>query len=314
MNEVADVQKEEAIQSIYNDKIVGNFTKNELDTLRNTIAKGTNNDEFRLFVQTCVNMKLNPFLNHIHCMVYDGKNGRQISIQISSEGVLSIARRSEGYKGVDAQVVHENDEFEIDLATKKIIKHTIGFPRGRVVGGYAIARKDGFEDKIMLMDVAEVEHMKKGRNSNMWNTWFIDMFKKHMLKRVAKEQFGIDLTEEEVQSSPMDTVDSFQDKPSGIQINEFETVHVQEQINTVRDEIEMNVPDEIVAQVMENHFFGKQEDELNIQEWAALKKFCQLEMKKLNTVVVENPHAIERKEIIQQPVLDEINEFSTFFS
>ncbi|MGG0219387.1 recombinase RecT [Bacillus mycoides] len=78
------------------DKVIGNFTKLELDTIKNTIATGTTNEQFSLFVQTCVNSELNPFLNHIYCIVY----GRKMSIQVSVEGVLHLARQKNGYKGI----------------------------------------------------------------------------------------------------------------------------------------------------------------------------------------------------------------------
>ncbi|MEH7114542.1 RecT family recombinase [Neobacillus niacini] len=319
MSEVATVQqeqeKQEKIKAIYNDKLVGNFTRKELDTLRSTIAKGTNNEEFGLFVQTCVNTGLNPFLNHIHCMVYEGRNGRQLSIQISSEGVLYLARKAKGFKGVDAQMVHENDDFQIDLASRKIVKHIVGFPRGRIIGGYCIARHEDFEDKILLMDVQEVEHMKKGRNANMWNTWFADMFKKHMLKRVCKEQFGIDLTEDEVQASPVQTIESYEEGPKIIQIDEHETASEEDKMKELWSEIESNVPDDVIFNCMKKYFKGKTEQDLKLSEVAALKKFCVLEMDKMNkqqetaeSEFIENPEFIPgNKE------RDEISEFNGFF-
>ena len=282
MSEAAIQEKKADVKAIYNEKFVGNFTRKELDTLRATIARGTNDEEFGLFVQTCVNTGLNPFLNHIHCMVYDGRNGRQLSIQISSEGVLYLARKTKGFKGVDAQMVHENDDFRIDLSKKKVVKHEIGFPRGRIIGGYCIARHEDFEDKILLMDVAEVEHMKKGRNANMWNTWFADMFKKHMLKRVCKEQYGIDLTEDEVQVSPVDPIESSQESTKVIQIDEERKVS---------------------------------EDDLKLQEVVALRKFIQLEMttKKPNqeSEFIENPDFVPGNR--QEQEKDEISEFNGFF-
>ena len=115
------------------DKVIGNFTKSELDTIKSTIATGTTNEQFALFVQTCVNSELNPFLNHIYCIVYGGK----MSIQVSVEGVLHLARQKNGYKGIDVQTVHENDEFEADRSQEGewiIRKHQVKFPRGKVIG------------------------------------------------------------------------------------------------------------------------------------------------------------------------------------
>ncbi|PFP29374.1 hypothetical protein COJ96_10745 [Bacillus sp. AFS073361] len=313
MTEVAAEKKKADVKAIYNEKFVGNFTRKELDTLRATIARGTTDEEFGLYVQTCVNTGLNPFLNHIHCMVYEGKNGRQMSIQISSEGVLYLARKTKGYKGVDAQMVHENDEFMIDLAKKKIIKHEIGFPRGRIIGAYAIARHTEFEDKILLMDVQEVEHMKKGKNAHMWNTWFADMFKKHILKRVAKEQYGIDLTEDEVQAAPMDRLD-VTPEANVIEIDEGHVVKEDEQLTLIWNEIYNNVDRDVIEKCMFTYFEGRQEKDLLLKDVVALKKFCQLETTQKNkqkrkTEFVEEPEFIKKPE---QPKAEE-DEFSLFF-
>lgn len=179
--------------------LVSSFSQTELDTLKQTIARGTTNEQFALFVQTCANSGLNPFLNHIHCIVYDSqKNGPTMSLQIAVEGILYLARKTEGYKGIDCQLIHENDEFKFNAKTKEI-DHEIGFPRGKVIGGYAVAKRDGFEDLVVLMETNEVEHMLKGRNGHMWKDWFNDMFKKHIMKRAAKLQYGIEIAEEDNQ-------------------------------------------------------------------------------------------------------------------
>ena len=57
--------------------VVGSFTQSELDTIKGTIALGTSDEQFALFVQTCVNSGLNPFLNHIYCIVYNTKMARK---------------------------------------------------------------------------------------------------------------------------------------------------------------------------------------------------------------------------------------------
>lgn len=187
--------------------VIGNFTQSELDTLKQTIARGTTNEQFSLFVQTCVNSGLNPFLNHVHCIVYNSKNnGPTMSIQIAVEGITYLARKTEGYKGIEAQLVHENDEFRMgrDPETGKTVikEHDWGPSRGVVLGGYAIAKREGFDDVIVYMEVDEIEHMKKGRNADMWKTWFNDMFKKHIIKRAAKLQYGVEIAEDEPVTSP----------------------------------------------------------------------------------------------------------------
>ncbi|MBC8824622.1 recombinase RecT, partial [Escherichia coli] len=71
----------------------------KLRTMQQTIAKNSTPQEFELFVQVCKNSGLNPFLNHVYFIKY----GNQMNIQISVEGVEYLARRSEGYRGIDVQ-------------------------------------------------------------------------------------------------------------------------------------------------------------------------------------------------------------------
>ncbi|MCZ2969110.1 recombinase RecT, partial [Acinetobacter baumannii] len=228
------------------DKVIGNFTKSELDTIKSTIATGTTNEQFALFVQTCVNSELNPFLNHIYCIVYGGK----MSIQVSVEGVLHLARQKNGYKGIDVQTVHENDEFEADRSQEGewiIRKHQVKFPRGKVIGCYAVAQREGFKDVVVMMETDEVIHMKNGTNKHMWNNWFNDMFKKHAMKRAAKLQYGIEINEDEaVSSSPVDSVPSYEpekrvditpNKPNQIQVEEGETVDPEAELKKKQSEV-----------------------------------------------------------------------------
>ncbi|MCM3736420.1 recombinase RecT [Bacillus cytotoxicus] len=283
--------------------VVGSFTQSELDTLKTTIALGTSDEQFALFVQTCVNAGLNPFLNHIYCIVYNTKNGPKMSIQIAVEGVLALARKTDGYKGVDAQLVHENDDFKYNATTKEII-HSVGFPRGRVIGGYSVAKREGFEDVVVLMEASEVEHMTKGRNADMWKDWFNDMFKKHLLKRSAKLQYGIEIGEDEpVASKPVEETPSYQPDvrvditPNQLQIEEGEVIDTEEEIKNKWSAINEKLQeygmtkDDLKAIIQEK--FNKKPSDLSLQQIAALSKFIDLEhanrQKEQETVVIEPP-------------------------
>lgn len=275
------------------DKVIGNFTKSELDTIKSTIATGTTNEQFALFVQTCVNSELNPFLNHIYCIVYGGK----MSIQVSVEGVLHLARQKNGYKGIDVQTVHENDEFEADRSQEGewiIRKHQVKFPRGKVIGCYAVAQREGFKDVVVMMETDEVIHMKNGTNKHMWNNWFNDMFKKHVMKRAAKLQYGIEINEDEaVSSSPVDNVPSYEpekrvditpNKPNQIQVEEGEKIDPEAELKKKQSEVmeklsEYNMTNDDLQEIAVKHF-KVPAAELNLQQLTGLVKFLGLEHKK----------------------------------
>lgn len=267
--------------------VVGSFTQSELDTLKGTIAAGTTNEQFALFVQTCVNSELNPFLNHIFCIVY----GNKMSIQISVEGVLHLARQKSGYKGIDVQTVHENDEFDAERSNEGewIIKnHKVKFPRGQVVGCYAVAQREGFKDVVVLMETNEVDHMKSGTNKHMWNNWYNDMFKKHVMKRAAKLQYGIEINEDEsVGSNPVEQVDSYQPgarvdiTPNQLQVEEGAVVNQEEElqkkwalINEKLQGYDMTKDD---LKIIIKEKFNMKPNDLSLQQITALSKFIDLE-------------------------------------
>ena len=260
--------------------VVGTFTQTELDTLKHTIAVGTSNEQFALFVQTCVNSGLNPFLNQIYCIVYGGK----MSIQVAVEGVLALARKQPGFKGVDVELVHENDDFKYNPASKEIT-HSVGFPRGKVIGGYAIAKKENFTDVVTLMEVSEVEHMTKGNNKNMWTNYFNDMFKKHIMKRAAKLQYGIEIAEDEqIGSSSVDEATSGYRKeitPNQIQIGEGEVIDPEDEMKARWSEIKSkqvryDLSEEALKNIIKVNF-NKVAKELTLQHLVGLSKLIDLE-------------------------------------
>ncbi|MFB7142045.1 RecT family recombinase [Gottfriedia sp. NPDC056225] len=267
--------------------VVGNFTQNELDTLKHTIAVGTSNEQFALFVQTCVNSGLNPFLNQIYCIVYGGK----MSIQVAVEGVLALARKQQGFKGIDVELVHENDDFKYNPASKEIT-HSVGFPRGKVIGGYAVAKKEGFTDVVTIMEVNEVEHMTKGNNKNMWANYFNDMFKKHIMKRAAKLQYGIEIAEDEqIGTSSVDEATSGYRKeiaPNQIEIAEGGVIDYEDEMKKRWSEIKSKQTkyglseDGLKNMIKIN--FNQVAKELTLQQLVGLSKLIDLESNKKKPV------------------------------
>jgi recombination protein RecT len=316
------------------EKVIGEFTQNQLNVLQHTIAKDTNLAQFDLFVQTCVNSGLNPFLNHIYCIVYGG----QMSIQIAVEGILHLARQKEGYKGIDTQLVHEKDDFKLgrnEQGEMKVLVHDIPLPRGKVIGGYAIAKREGFEDVIVVMEVSEVEEFIKGRNAKMWKSYFSDMFKKHMVKRAAKMQFGIEINEDESfagSSEGIDGMDGYE--PLRKEINEdiqaTETKIVTDEEEPAKSEEELFKEQwDIIAKHSKTYDlkkkeinaivkdkFNKKATELSLQQVAALIKFVEIEGKNKGAVIdvedqpldpIKEPEKEPEKEVKEEPKTEVID-------
>ena len=188
--------------------VIGNFTQKELDTLKSTIAKGTTDEQFSLFMQTCVASGLNPFLNQIYCIVYQSeKNGPQMSMQIAVEGIVSLAKKHPSYKGFIASEVKANDEFEIDMVTGEPIHKITSMSRGTTLGAYCVAYREGAPNISVVVTVDQVGHLIKSNVSNtqkMWRDYLDDMITKYAIKRAFKRQFGIEVAEDEVVGSSND--------------------------------------------------------------------------------------------------------------
>lgn len=193
----------------------GAMTEEDIQTVRETIAKDCNESQFKLFMGIARAMDANPLIGEIHPSVYQGKLTTQYGIEL----YVRKAKEAPGYMGYDVQIVFSNDEFKFHQERAEdgryyivIDEHTGGFPRGHAVGGYAMAYKEGLKPFTVLMDVEEVDHYKKssiGMQKTMWTNNFNDMFKKHMVKRALKAAFGLGMdSDDEGQSL------SVQDTPS----------------------------------------------------------------------------------------------------
>lgn len=174
------------------------FAPAVLEVIRTSIAPTANDQEFLLFAHKAASYGLDPFKNEIFFIKY----GNTARIQFAAEAYLSKAREKEGFQPPDTQMVHENDEFKIAMnkETKEmeVVTHEIGFPRGKIIGAYSIAYRDGHRPVTVIMDIEEISHMFTGQNKDNWNKWTSDMFGKHVQQRALKKQYGLEFDDETI--------------------------------------------------------------------------------------------------------------------
>jgi recombination protein RecT len=188
----------------YQSLAFGELSQQDIVTIRETIGKDCNESQFKLFMSIAKSSGANPIMNEIYPTVRQN----QLTIQFGVDFFVRKAKESDGYQGYDVQLVHENDEFKMHQEKAEdgryfvvIDEHSWGFPRGKVIGGYAIAYKEGMKPFTVIMEVDEVDHFKRsniGMQKTMWTNYFNDMFKKHMARRALKAAFNLNFDDEEI--------------------------------------------------------------------------------------------------------------------
>ena len=92
---------------------IGHFTPQQLITIKNTVARDTDQIEFDLFMEACRSYGLDPFRKQIHAVVYnkDKADKRKMSIIVSRDGLRVLAHRCGDYRpaGEPAQIVYDAD-------------------------------------------------------------------------------------------------------------------------------------------------------------------------------------------------------------
>lgn len=114
------------------------FTTEQLQLMKDTVAKGVSDNEFLLFLHLAKTYGLDPFAKEVWCIKY-GNN--PATIFTSRDGYLKIASRDRQMNGIVSDAVCANDVLE--RLPDGRVKATYGNPRGELIGAYALVeRKD----------------------------------------------------------------------------------------------------------------------------------------------------------------------------
>ncbi len=85
------------------------FTQEQLTLIRNTVARGANMDEFKLFLYTANRTKLDPLTHQIYFVKRKTKFGEVGTIQTGIDGYRAIAERTGQLAGID-DAVYDNED------------------------------------------------------------------------------------------------------------------------------------------------------------------------------------------------------------
>jgi recombination protein RecT len=118
-------------------------------------------------------------------------------------GILKKLRQSGDVAKISAQVVHENDHFVWKLGFDEDVEHNppaLNKPRGNPSGAYATAvLKDGSRllEVMTLEEIEKVRSVSRAKNNGPWVTWWGEMARKTVMRRLSKRlPMSTDLLEE----------------------------------------------------------------------------------------------------------------------
>jgi recombination protein RecT len=118
---------------------------------------------------------------------------RQCTVMTGVWGYVELAAR-DGAR-IWAEVVRKNDRFAYSAGSgEPTIEHLPDVfaseaERGPIVGAYACARLADGSIAVAVMGLAELEQARKagdGKSGGPWDTWFSEMCKKTVIKRLCK--------------------------------------------------------------------------------------------------------------------------------
>lgn len=143
----------------------------------------------------CAQLNLEPFtvLQQAYIIPYEDRKKGIVEAQfmLGYRGIVTLARRSENLKSLEAHAVYEHDTFECILGTEGTIKHIPNWrgDRGDMIAVYAVAKyKDGGLqfDVMSKSDVEKIRRKSKSPNHGPWMTDFDEMAKKTVVRRLGK--------------------------------------------------------------------------------------------------------------------------------
>lgn len=179
MNNELTRQDGGTVASRYDDQVM-------LDTLKQTVAKGSTDAEFKMFIEVCKSTGLNPFLKEIWCAVpmKDGQRSQYgaVLIMAGRDGYLRVANDHPQFDGIETRV-------ERDEKTKTPIKAVC-----------TVWRKDRAHPTICEAYYSEYYKPGYGGKPSIWDTYKSAMIGKVAEVLALKRSFSINgvVTEEEI--------------------------------------------------------------------------------------------------------------------
>lgn len=154
----------------------GQFSEDQIQLIKNTVAVGATNDELSLFLNQCQRTGLDPMTRQIYFTKYSGK----VTVMTSIDGFRLIADRSGKYEGQTPTLWCDKDGNWVDVWLQD------SPPSAAKVGVY----KSGFREPLYA--VAKFSEYSKGQN--LWKSMPALMIAKVAEALALRKAFPNDLS------------------------------------------------------------------------------------------------------------------------
>lgn len=165
--------------------INGIYSPDQITIIKNTVAKGTNDNELAFFLNLSHSLGLNPFNKEIWC--YKDHKGNLISFA-GRDGFLSIGQKDARWNGMYSCEVREGEKYEQVFDSGNVsIKHVKGTEKNHIIGAYCYIKPKGCETAT----IEYVDFNTYNKNQFIWKSHPADMIKKVAEIKALKKAFGI---------------------------------------------------------------------------------------------------------------------------
>ena len=189
------------------------MSKEKIELLKKTIAKGCTNDELELFGLVCNKTGLDPFMKQIFPVKRKTKNGDVMTIQTSIDGLRLIADRSGRYSPGKEPIFTYNEKKELVSATSYVKKMTADGTWHEVsVTAFYDEYKPNYSNDfwntkphIMLAKCAESLALRKAFPAEMSGIYSKEEMENSPIEVIADDQFAIDKLKTELKKDEIST-------------------------------------------------------------------------------------------------------------
>lgn len=165
-------------------QITEHYSNQDIQTIKNTIAKDCDRHELGLFLKKSATLGLNPLNGEIWC--FKDRKGNVLMFA-GRDGYLRAAQAHPQWDGMQSAEVRDNDEFEGNEG-EAYVHHKVDIRknRGNIVGAWAKVYRKGCKPTLKIVQLADYD-----KGGSAWKTNKADMIVVPAQKKALKEAFGL---------------------------------------------------------------------------------------------------------------------------